>query len=107
MPVQSNIDSNMRNILSAIDHAAEANVEILLTPEGSVSGYTHIFDPSAVKDAVAQITSHARSKRIGLALGTCFIEADNNCYNQIRFYRPDGTYLGFHSKTLCCGTLDE
>src|SRR5690349_3850518 len=107
MPVQSNIEANVGNILSALDRAADVQAEILLTPEGSVSGYTHLFDKSAVENAVTRITSHARLKRVGLALGTCFIEADNKCYNQIRFHRADGSYLGFHSKTLCCGTLDE
>ena len=37
-------------------------------------------------------------------LGTCFVEAaDGHCYNQIRFYRADGEFLGFHSKTLQVG----
>ena len=39
-------------------------------------------------------------------MGTCFTEADGRCYNQIRFYEGDGSYLGFHSKTLRCGTME-
>jgi predicted amidohydrolase len=45
---------------------------------------------------------------LALALGTCFVEPDDGlCYNQVRFYDARGEYLGFHAKTLRCGTLDE
>ena len=106
MPVTRNIEDNTRKIHAAIDWAADNGAEILLTPEGSLSGYTHDFDAVAAEQALQQVTERARTKRIGLALGTCFWEQDKRCYNQIRFYRPDGKYLGFHSKTLLCGTLD-
>jgi len=49
------------------------------------------------------VTSVARQNAVGLALGTCFREDDDQCYNQLRFYTPQGTYLGFHSKILLCG----
>jgi predicted amidohydrolase len=53
------------------------------------------------------VTRWAREAGVGLALGTCAVEADGACYNQLRFYLPDGTYLGYHSKTLTCGTWDD
>ena len=106
MPVGRDIADNSRRIRAAIDHAADNGAEILLTPEGSLSGYTHEFDATAVKKALEHVTEHARAKEVGLALGTCFMEQDGKCYNQIRFYRSDGKYLGFHSKTLCCGSVD-
>ena len=49
----------------------------------------------------------AASGNLALALGTCFVESDGNCYNQIRFYDGDGEYRGFHSKTLTCGSLSD
>ncbi|MCZ7544149.1 MAG: hypothetical protein M5R40_11730 [Anaerolineae bacterium] len=77
-------------------------------PEGSLSGYTHDFDAGAVADALRRVAARARESGLGLALGTCFVEPqDNRRYNQIRFYTPDGAYLGFHSKTLLCGTPTE
>jgi len=106
MPVVENIEDNVRRIRAAIDWAADNGAEMLLTPEGSLSGYTHEFDIAAAEKALEDVTERARAKRVGLALGTCFWEQDKRCYNQIRFYRPDGKYLGFHSKTLLCGTLD-
>jgi len=61
-----------------------------------------------VKAALVEITSQARASGAGLALGTCFVEAaDGHCYHQIRFYRADGEFLGFHSKTLRCGSMTD
>jgi predicted amidohydrolase len=59
-----------------------------------------------VRTALDEVTAYAREKKVGLALGTCFQEDDGRCYNQVRFYSPEGEYLGFGSKTLSCGTLD-
>ena len=106
IPVTNKIEDNTDRICQAIDHAASMNAEILLTPEGSLSGYTHDFDDSAVHLALKKVVSFAQGKKLGLALATCFVEDDNKCFNQIRFYQPDGEYLGFHSKTLTCGSLE-
>ncbi len=108
IPVTRDIESNVSAIERAIDYAVSENSDILLTPEGSLSGYTHEFDTQAVQDALEHVTRKAREANLGLALGTCFVEPqDQKCYNQIRFYSPDGEYLGFHSKTLTCGSLTE
>lgn len=106
--VSLDIEENIAAITRAIAFASSESADILLTPEGSLSGYTPQFDAPAVEDALNRVTSIAREKRVGLALGTCFVEAeDGRCYNQIRFYQPDGTYLGFHSKTLTCGAMND
>ena len=102
--VTKDIQSNVITISRAIDFAAGEKADILLTPEGSLSGYTHLFDQKKVSEALAAITERAKKSNLGLALGTCFMEEDNQCYNQIRFYDADGTFLGFHNKTLTCGT---
>jgi predicted amidohydrolase len=106
LAVTNDIESNVAGILHAIARASAAGADILLTPEGSLSGYTHEFDTQAVEKALARVTTRARAAQLGLALGTCFVEpGDGRCYNQIRFYRSDGEYLGFHSKILRCGSL--
>ena len=107
IPVTENIESNVKAIERAIDYAVSEKADILLTPEGSLSGYTHEFDVKATIEALDYVTRKARESKLGLALGTCFVEPDEKCYNQIRFYKPDGEYLGFHSKTLTCGSLTE
>ena len=106
LPVTGDVDANIAAIERAIANAAQAGAEILLTPEGSLSGYTPAFDREAVTTGLAHVTSRARAAGVGLALGTCYEEPDGLCYNQIRFYNRDGTYLGFHSKQLRCGSLD-
>jgi len=108
MPVTRDIDANVRLILSAIDFAVGERADVLLTPEGSVSGYTHEFDQTQVEAALEEVLERAREARLALALGTCFVEPeDGRCYNQIRFYDRDCRFLGFHSKTLTCGSWDE
>jgi predicted amidohydrolase len=105
MPVSSEIRRNADRICGAVEQAARARAEILLTPEGSLSGYRPDFEAREAAAALQRVTTLAKRLKVGLALGTCFIEADRKCYNQIRFYRPSGEYLGFHSKTLLCAGL--
>ncbi|MEM7034235.1 MAG: carbon-nitrogen hydrolase family protein [Chloroflexota bacterium] len=107
LAVGADIIENTRKLCLAVERAAEAQVDILLTPEGSLSGYTHDFDQTQAEKGLHVVTDLAKEKGVGLALGTCFYEADSKCYNQLRFYQPDGTYLGFHSKTLTCGSWDN
>ena len=108
IPVTRDISSNIKTIQRAIDYAVEHRADILLTPEGSLSGYTPEFDQKEVNKGLEQILKKASDKGLALALGTCFIEpADKKCYNQIRFYDKGGNFLGFHSKTLTCGNWDN
>lgn len=107
IPVVSDIDENVKTIELAIDYAVSQKSDILLTPEGSLSGYTHDFNIQKAGSALDYITTKAKRLKLGLALGTCFVEFDGKCYNQIRFYKPDGEYLGFHSKILTCGTMED
>jgi len=106
LPVSADVQANLAAILRAIAYARAERADILLTPEGSLSGYTPRFDARAVRRALSAVTAAARAAGIGLALGTCFIEPDDGlCYDELRFYAPDGTFLGFHSKALLCGTV--
>ena len=101
--VSEDIAVNIDAIKMAIDYARSENADILLTPEGSLSGYTPDFDRMEARKALEEIVAYASSAGVGLALGTCFYEDDDNCYNQIRFYDKAGNLLGFHSKILRCG----
>jgi predicted amidohydrolase len=105
--VTRDVARNLQAIRRAIAFAKHERADILLTPEGSLSGYTPSFDRQAVEEALGTVIRWAREAGVGLALGTCMVEADGVCYNQLRFYLPNGAYLGFHSKTLTCGTWDE
>lgn len=105
MPVTRNVDANVRHIEAGIRWANSRKADILLTPEGALSGYTHEFDPPEVEAALQRVTRTAATSNVGLALGACYLEDDGNTYNQLRFYTSDGRYLGFHSKTLPTGSL--
>ena len=105
--VTNDVSTNKKNVLIAIEQAANVNAEILLTPEGCLSGYTHKFDQQELDNALDEVLTSAKNSNLGLALGTCFYEDEKKCYNQLRFYLPTGKYLGFHSKVLRCGTWDN
>lgn len=105
--VTHDISQNTEAVFRAIDFAEAESADILLTPEGSLSGYTHVFDQQSADEALAAVTEKARNAGVGLALGTCFVEDDGLCYNQVRLYDKDGNYPGFHSKILRCGNLGE
>lgn len=97
------VRSNTATILRFIELAASKEADVLLTPEGSLSGYTPEFDQPAVEDALARVIQRATALGIGLALGTCFYESDGQCFNQLRFYDRRGAFLGSHAKILRCG----
>ncbi|MCC6443731.1 MAG: carbon-nitrogen hydrolase family protein [Armatimonadetes bacterium] len=107
IPVTGDMQANTEAVGRAIDYAVSVRADVLLTPEGSLSGYTHEFDARAAASALKAVTARAAREGLALALGTCYVEADGRCYNQIRFYNAEGHYLGFHSKTLTCGTLTD
>lgn len=106
MRVTTDIDSNIRTIGRAIEYAAAVDADILLTPEGALSGYTPHFEQARVNTALELVTAQASAAGIGLALGTCFVEPDDQrCYNELRLYDSDGAYLGCHTKILRCGNM--
>lgn len=108
IPVVRDITANIETISRAIDRAAGEKAEVLVTPEGSLSGYTHRFDQARVEAGLKKLVAQASAADLALALGTCFVEPDDGqCYNQLRFYDAAGKFLGFHSKTLRCGTMTE
>jgi predicted amidohydrolase len=103
IPVVRNIEQNLAAISRAIDYAIVEKAEVLVTPEGSLSGYTHEFDAVAVDRALAEIIRKARAGHLALALGTCFEEpGDRQRYDEVRLYDSGGAYLGFHAKILLC-----
>ena len=106
IPVTRDITANAEAIHRALDSAIREQADILLTPEGSLSGYTPDFDQEQVVQHLNEIVTRARLAKLALALGTCFVEPDDNlCYNEVRFYDHRGKFLGFHTKTLLCGSL--
>ena len=104
LPVNDwDIGANLLQIKDAVAQSADEHSNIVLTPEGCLSGYHHRFDSAQLKDALEELEAFAAQRHVGLALGTCMEEADGLRYNELRFYAPGGEYLGCHTKTLLCG----
>jgi predicted amidohydrolase len=103
IPVGRDIGQNLAAISRAIDYAIAEKADVLVTPEGSLSGYTHEFDAAAVGRALAEVKRKASTGHLALALGTCFEEpGDHQRYDEVRLYDSGGVYLGFHAKILLC-----
>jgi predicted amidohydrolase len=104
IPVSTNIQKNKQEILKAIDWAKENEVQHLLTPEGSLSGWlgweTKIDE---VKEALKEVESHQKDAKIWLHLGTMFQEEEvygDVFRNQIRHYDDEGWFRAATKKTM-------
>jgi predicted amidohydrolase len=119
LPCTEHLDRNIKEIKTAINWAAENNVDYLLTPEGSLSGYFPGFETKDGRtiqdlvDAEKQVTNHAVKMGVGLCLGTMWCESDDRFpegyrkENQIRFYSKTGKFLGSTNKTYIIPEYDQ
>ena len=109
MNTTSDIRNNQDQIMNGIRNAAREGASFLVTPEGSLSGYTSNFDQAELKTALEMIQAEAAKLKVGLMLGTCYKEKRQGgefCYNQVRVYAQDGHFMGAYSKILRCSSLD-
>ena len=109
IPVTPFQQKNIKAIKKAIDWASENDVDYLVTPEASLSGYStsYYMDLQFLEAGLREIELYAASKQVGLCLGTLWVELDeeNNekilvKRNQIRFYTPEGRFLGAVDKQV-------
>jgi predicted amidohydrolase len=109
MNVTNNIKTNREQIIDGISKASLEGADFLVTPEGSLSGYTSNFNQSDLNPALEEVRSAAKKMKVGLMLGTCFkevVKGKEFCFNQVRIYAPDGNFIGEYSKILRCSNLD-
>jgi predicted amidohydrolase len=109
MLVGSDISKNKEQILQGISEAAREGAAFLVTPEGSLSGYTSNFNQEELSGALEEVRATAQKMKVGLMLGTCFkevIKGKEFCFNQVLVYTPEGQNLGVYSKILRCSGLD-
>ena len=101
--VTRDVSTNLAAIERALTYAVKEKADILLTPECALSGYLPDFDEAATVAALEKIRAEAQKAGVALALGTCYLEPEGGQkYDELRFYRADGEYLGFHAKILLC-----
>jgi predicted amidohydrolase len=109
MQVTTDIEQNKSTIIRNIKNAAASGAQFLVTPEGSLSGYHRNFNQQELDLALNEIRVMARKEGIGLFLGTCYKEMENDqeyCFNQVRVYSPNGDFLEEQSKYLTCSPID-
>lgn len=102
IPCTSDVSKNVTTIKKAIDWAVDNQVDYLLTPEGSLSGYCKGFDTPELVQGLAEIEKYAANK-VALCLGTMWVEKEGDFdvkRNQIRFYNKDGTFNTAVDKTI-------
>lgn len=116
IPCTRELDQNVDTICKSIDWASENNVDYLVTPEGSLSGYFPDFDcyqgrtRNDLVSALNLVLDHALSKSVGLCLGTMWLEENETGFqreNQIRFYSKTGKFLGKTNKTYIIPEYDR
>lgn len=110
MNVSKSIAENELTIIQHLNSLKDKNVDILITPEGSLSGYNSEFNGQELKASLARVVGVAKRLNVGLILGTCYkdsIDGKEYCYNQARVYLPDGTFSGAYSKILTCSPLNN
>jgi len=100
--VVRDITKNVETLTRAIEYAAREKANVLVTPEGSLSGYTPDFNGAATQHALEKVLQQARVAELALVLGTCFEAEDGQRYDGQQFYDKEGRYLGFHAKILLC-----
>lgn len=105
IPVSRDIDLNVKEIKSAIDRFSNTDVDILCTPECSLSGYLWkpygINDPiiSKVKDAIEEIREYSKKKKVDLILGTARVN-DHNHWCNSQLFIVNGEIAHCHDKSI-------
>tara|TARA_B100001113_G_C21103770_1_gene619904 strand:- start:599 stop:1588 length:990 start_codon:yes stop_codon:yes gene_type:complete len=106
IPCGINIDSNKKEIFKALDWAKENEVDHLLTPEASLSGYKAGWEENLdhLKEALREVEEYQSKCGVALHLGTNFSEneyfGDSVFRNEIRHYRKNGVLEGCTYKTM-------
>lgn len=112
-----NIEYNLNEIKKALDWAADNNVDMLQTPECSLSGYNPYHwlfrepgkcnpDDIELQDALMQLEEYQRSVGVALNLGTCIVNQEESgliARNQIRYYSKEGYLYNTTEKTYVIG----
>ena len=105
IPIKDNdIQFNKNEILNALDWAKENEVDCLLTPEGSLSGYGSwwMSKMEELEDSLLEVENHQKKVGVELHLGTLLQSREPIGFvnrNHIRHYGKDGGLYGLSNKT--------
>ncbi|MEW5869265.1 MAG: carbon-nitrogen hydrolase family protein [Chloroflexota bacterium] len=102
-PVSLAIQRNLASLLAILEQARPG--ELLLTPEGSLSGYCDDLtfldglQMDELQDALAQLQQAARQRQVFLWVGACLYE-DQRWYNTACGFTPQGERLVYRKTNL-------
>lgn len=105
IPVTTNIADNLVEIKKAIDWACDNSVDIMCTPECSLSGY--MWKPDGKEDprvleldmALQEIERYSVEKKVDIVLGTAWYNNKNQWVNMQAFI-IDGEHQFTHEKNI-------
>jgi|SRR6056300_108135 predicted amidohydrolase len=106
IPVSKYIENNVKEIKLALDWAANNKVDILLTPEGALSGYMKSFDEihkENISHYEKEVVLYAAERGVCLALGTLYPESKPFGIvktSQIRYYNDWGHHVSTYEKQM-------
>ena len=101
---ESDIQFNKSEIIKSLDWAKENNVDVIQTPEGSLSGYGDAWEKNIpeLQQALSEIEIHQRKCGVALNLGTLMLNYEQFGAlkrNQIRHYDKEGHLYALTNKT--------
>ena len=77
IPVTTNVEDNLKNILEACDWAVKNKLDYLLTPECALSGYDtmswNLNTCGPTEQAMEKLKEYSKNTGLGLAIGTLWI----------------------------------
>ena len=108
IPVSDFVERNYKTLKRSI--LAHKHSDWIVTPECALSGYCqppalHNMDKDAEKALAKQlerVNGLQENQRVGLILGTGWVESNGLPYNQARVYNRDGHLLSTYNKRLLC-----
>lgn len=100
MATGSAIEGNARKIHDAIDRVISRGAQLLVVPEGALSGYLpeRDLDFDLLSKAEADIVAHSSGAAVWLALGTTR-RTDGKWRNTALLYSPSGEAVASYDKT--------
>jgi predicted amidohydrolase len=104
MPVSDNPEQNLARILRGIDQASEAKTRVAVFPETALSGFTDEavarLDPPRIAEAMEQVASRARDRRIYVIYGCATPSKQKRPFNTAIVVGPDGKELTRYHKMV-------
>lgn len=97
------VAGNVSRIASVLRWSADRDIDLVLTPEGGLSGYLEHGDQSDIDAGLAELRGEVRRCNVGLAVGICGEDPEvRAATNRLVLIDRCGVEVGAHRKMLLC-----